>query len=173
MSGQSPEGSAYLVLTKATASTPGNDIGPRSLRMYSSVCVRYLIEAGGDENEVTDTPAMAGYLQLTEFDWQYQTQPPPDGAYCQAMIGHRCNWPRGKVMGGSSVLNAMVYVRGNRRDYDYWQAQGNPGWSFDDVLPYFTKSEDNRNPSTVQLAISESRDATTAPAEPPPTTMKS
>ncbi|XP_059619957.1 glucose dehydrogenase [FAD, quinone]-like [Phlebotomus argentipes] len=105
-----------------------------------------LIEAGGDENEVTDTPTMAGYLQLTEFDWQYQTQPPPDGAYCQAMIGNRCNWPRGKVMGGSSVLNAMVYVRGNRRDYDYWQAQGNPGWSFDDVLPYFTKSEDNRNP---------------------------
>lgn len=80
------------------------------------------------------------------MDWQYQTSPPADRAYCQAMIGDRCNWPRGKVMGGSSVLNAMVYVRGNKKDYDYWEQQGNPGWSYDDVLPYFTKSEDNRNP---------------------------
>lgn len=90
--------------------------------------------------------ALAGYLQLTDLDWQYQTAPPASRAYCQAMIGDRCNWPRGKVMGGSSVLNAMVYVRGNRRDYDYWEEQGNPGWGYDNVLHYFKKSEDNRNP---------------------------
>lgn len=105
-----------------------------------------LVEAGGDETEISDVPALAGYLQLTDLDWQYQTQPPVDRAYCQAMIGDRCNWPRGKVMGGSSVLNAMVYVRGNRLDYDHWEEQGNPGWSYDNVLPYFKKSEDNRNP---------------------------
>lgn len=105
-----------------------------------------LVEAGGDENEVTDTPSMAGYLQLTDIDWQYKTHPPKNHGYCQAMAGERCNWPRGKVMGGSSVLNAMVYVRGNRHDFDYWQAQGNPGWSYEQVLPYFLKSEDNRNP---------------------------
>lgn len=67
-----------------------------------------LIEAGGDETEISDVPALAGYLQLTDLDWQYQTAPPDNRAYCQAMIGDRCNWPRGKVMGGSSVLNAMV-----------------------------------------------------------------
>nr|XP_033329051.1 glucose dehydrogenase [FAD, quinone]-like [Megalopta genalis] len=105
-----------------------------------------LLEAGGDENEVTDVPILAGYTQLTEFDWKYQTSPPITSAYCLAMIGDRCNWPRGKVLGGSSVLNAMVYVRGNRRDYDNWAALGNVGWSYADVLPYFLKSEDNRNP---------------------------
>lgn len=105
-----------------------------------------LIEAGGDETEASDVPAFAGYLQLTDMDWKYQTVPPGNKAYCQGMIGDRCNWPRGKVMGGSSVLNAMVYVRGNKRDYDFWEALGNPGWSFEKVLPYFIKSEDNRNP---------------------------
>ncbi|XP_058447544.1 glucose dehydrogenase [FAD, quinone] [Malaya genurostris] len=105
-----------------------------------------LLEAGGDETEVTDVPSLAGYLQLTEFDWKYQTTPSGDRRYCQAMIGDRCNWPRGKVMGGSSVLNAMVYVRGNRKDYDSWLEQGNIGWGYESVLPYFIKSEDNRNP---------------------------
>ncbi|KAG8222614.1 hypothetical protein J437_LFUL002607 [Ladona fulva] len=103
-----------------------------------------LLEAGGDENEVTDVPSLAGYLQLTAIDWQYQTSPAE--TYCQAMHGARCNWPRGKVLGGSSVLNAMIYVRGNARDFDEWSAAGNEGWSFHDVLPYFLKSEDNRNP---------------------------
>ncbi|XP_011501809.1 PREDICTED: glucose dehydrogenase [FAD, quinone] [Ceratosolen solmsi marchali] len=105
-----------------------------------------LLEAGGDENEVSDVPALTGYMQLSEFDWMYQTAPPTNSAYCLAMVGDRCNWPRGKVLGGSSVLNAMIYVRGNRRDYDNWERLGNPGWSYDHVLPYFLKSEDNRNP---------------------------
>ncbi|XP_034185983.1 glucose dehydrogenase [FAD, quinone] [Osmia lignaria lignaria] len=105
-----------------------------------------LVEAGGDENEISDIPLLAGYTQLSEFDWKYQTTPPTSSAYCLAMIGDRCNWPRGKVLGGSSVLNAMIYVRGNRRDYDNWARLGNVGWSYDEVFPYFLKSEDNRNP---------------------------
>ncbi|XP_071550301.1 glucose dehydrogenase [FAD, quinone] isoform X2 [Panulirus ornatus] len=103
-----------------------------------------LLEAGGDETEISDVPALAGYLQLSKMDWRYKTE--PQDSACLAMAGRRCNWPRGKVMGGSSVLNYMLYVRGNRRDYDQWEALGNPGWAFHHVLHYFKKSEDNRNP---------------------------
>jgi choline dehydrogenase len=105
-----------------------------------------LLEAGGDETEISDIPSLAGYLQLSDLDWKYQTSPPTESQYCLAMLGDRCNWPRGKVLGGSSVLNAMVYVRGNRHDYDHWAELGNEGWSYEEILPYFIKSEDNRNP---------------------------
>ncbi|XP_066960538.1 glucose dehydrogenase [FAD, quinone]-like isoform X2 [Macrobrachium rosenbergii] len=103
-----------------------------------------LLEAGGDETEISDVPALAGYLQLSKMDWQYKTE--PQDSACLAMSGKRCNWPRGKVMGGSSVLNYMLYVRGNRKDYDHWADVGNYGWAYDDILYYFKKSEDNRNP---------------------------
>ncbi|KAH8385019.1 hypothetical protein KR093_010505 [Drosophila rubida] len=104
-----------------------------------------LLEAGGDETEISDVPALAGYIQLTDLDWKYQTIPAP-GKYCQAMKGDRCNWPRGKVLGGSSVLNAMVYVRGSKNDFNHWAALGNPGWDYPSMLKYFLKSEDVRNP---------------------------
>ncbi|XP_060858928.1 glucose dehydrogenase [FAD, quinone]-like [Metopolophium dirhodum] len=103
-----------------------------------------LIEAGGDETELSDVPLLAANLQLTELDWQYKAE--PQDTACLAMKDQRCNWPRGKVLGGSSVLNYMMYVRGNKMDYDSWLQQGNPGWGYNDVLYYFKKSEDNQNP---------------------------
>jgi len=69
--------------------------------------------------------------------WHYQTVPQP------GFNGRRGFQPRGKTLGGSSAVNAMIYARGHRSDYDNWSALGNPGWSYDDVLPYFKKSENN------------------------------
>lgn len=81
-----------------------------------------LLEAGPDENEISDVPSLAAYLQLSDLDWQYKTQ--PTGRACLGMKNGQCNWPRGKVLGGSSVLNYMLYVRGNRNDYDHWERLG-------------------------------------------------
>lgn len=63
--------------------------------------------------------------------------------------GHHCKWTRGKVMGGCSVHNGMMYMRGHARDYDNWVALGNTGWGWKDVLPYFMKSEDNKQIGTL------------------------
>lgn len=103
-----------------------------------------LLEAGPDENEVTDVPSLAAYLQLSPLDWTYKTE--YTGRACLGMKNGQCNWPRGKVLGGSSVLNYMLYVRGNKNDYNLWERLGNQGWNYNNVLHYFKKSEDNRNP---------------------------
>ncbi|XP_076396211.1 glucose dehydrogenase [FAD, quinone] [Megachile rotundata] len=103
-----------------------------------------LLEAGGHETEITDVPILSIYLHKSKLDWKYRTQ--PQDSACQAMTDRRCCWTRGKVLGGSSVLNTMLYIRGNRRDFDQWESFGNPGWGYKDVLPYFIKSEDQRNP---------------------------
>lgn len=71
------------------------------------------------------------------FNWRDITDPIPN------LQDRRLYWPRGKGLGGTSAINGMVYTRGNRRDYDNWARQGNPGWGWDDVLPYFKRSEDN------------------------------
>jgi choline dehydrogenase-like flavoprotein len=104
-----------------------------------------LLEAGGSENIFSDIPVAAATLQMTPIDWAYQTE--PQEASCFGLINRRSRWPRGRVLGGSSVLNYMLYIRGNSRDYDSWARNGAYGWSWDEVLPYFIKSEDNRDPN--------------------------
>ncbi|XP_063368711.1 glucose dehydrogenase [FAD, quinone]-like [Cydia amplana] len=98
-----------------------------------------LLEAGQDENVLSEVPVMFPVLQTSSIDWQFVTEPSEE--YCLSMVDKRCKWPRGKVLGGSSAINAMLYIRGNKRDYDNWEAMGNPGWSYKEVLPYFLKSE--------------------------------
>ena len=98
-----------------------------------------LLEAGGtDDNWVVTTPgAMILMIAGKVNNWAFETVPQ---AGLQGRIGYQ---PRGKGLGGSSAINAMVYIRGHRRDYDHWASLGNTGWSYADVLPYFKRSEDN------------------------------
>lgn len=102
------------------------------------------MEAGGVENLLSDIPLAAGNLQMSPIDWAYQTE--PQKYSCYGLVNRRSRWPRGRVLGGSSVLNYMLYLRGNSRDYDNWEKLGAYGWSWRDVLPYFLKSEDNTDP---------------------------
>ncbi|KAK4336639.1 hypothetical protein RND71_043751 [Anisodus tanguticus] len=101
-----------------------------------------LLEAGGSESLLSDIPIVAATLQMTPIDWAYQSEPQQQA--CFGLINRRSRWPRGRVLGGSSVLNYMLYVRGNSRDYNNWHNLGNPGWNWRNVLPLFIKSEDNQ-----------------------------
>ncbi|XP_063979780.1 glucose dehydrogenase [FAD, quinone]-like isoform X2 [Diachasmimorpha longicaudata] len=105
-----------------------------------------LLEAGGEEIFLTDVPLLAPLMHITSYNWGYRTEPRPknsdgSGGYCLSMIDGRCNWPRGKAVGGTSVINFMIYSRGSKGDFDQWAADGNAHWSYDQVLPYFIKSE--------------------------------
>jgi choline dehydrogenase len=98
-----------------------------------------LLEAGGsDRSPLIQVPLGYGLtFSDPQYNWMYTTEPDP------ALGGRTSFWPRGKVLGGSSSLNAMVYIRGQHADYDEWRDAGNPGWGWSDVLPYFKKSEDH------------------------------
>jgi len=96
-----------------------------------------LLEAGepaSDRADVKD-PARVFELMESDLDWAFKTEPQ------EHMHGRQIDWPRGKALGGSSMINGMAYVRGHPYDYDTWAELGNDGWSYDDLLPYFKKSE--------------------------------
>lgn len=98
-----------------------------------------VLEAGNDgDSWVVKTPfAVVAMLPTKLNNWAFETLPQP------GLNNRRGYQPRGKTLGGSSAINAMVYIRGHRWDYDHWASLGNTGWSFDEVLPYFKRSENN------------------------------
>jgi choline dehydrogenase-like flavoprotein len=97
-----------------------------------------LLEAGSrDLNPMIHVPGGVGKLFGPRVNWRFHTVPQPH------LDNRRVWYPQGKTLGGSSAINAMIYIRGQREDYDHWAALGNDGWSYDELLPYFRKSEDN------------------------------
>ena len=118
-------GSAGCVLANRLSADPGTTVA--------------LLEAGGDGTAaLLRVPvAAAATLRTGWFNWRFESVPQP------GLNGRTVYQPRGKALGGSSAINAMVYTRGHRFDYDHWAALGNPGWGYDDVLPYFLRAEHN------------------------------
>ncbi|MBV8961459.1 MAG: choline dehydrogenase [Hyphomicrobiales bacterium] len=123
----------YVIIGAGSA---GCVLARRLVDAGSTVC---LLEAGPKDRSIwIHLPIGYGKTMWhPRFNWRFETEPDP------GMNGRRIYWPRGKTLGGSSAINGLIYIRGQREDYDGWAAAGNPGWSFSEVLPYFVKSENN------------------------------
>ena len=119
-------GSAGCVLAGRLSEDPGTRV--------------LLLEAGpADQSLWIHLPIGYGKTMWSSvYNWRFETDPDPN------MNGRRIYWPRGKTLGGSSAINGLIYIRGQREDYDHWAALGNAGWSYDEVLPYFIRSEGNQ-----------------------------
>jgi len=115
-------------------------------------CKVLLIDAGGDPNSFwIKTPAgMANMFYSDQFNWKYYTEP------VKNLNNRKIYWPRGKTLGGSSAINGMVYTRGHRKDYDQWASEGNSGWSWLEIKPFFEKAENQQlNKKSGSLFLSE------------------
>jgi len=134
-------------------------------RLTADPAVRVcLIEAGGsDASPRVQIPAGTITLYKSKvFSWNYFSTPQKN------LAGRSLHTPRGKALGGSSSMNSMIYIRGDASDYDQWEAAGCPGWGWDDVLPYFKKSEGNRLGQTLQYHGTQGELLVDTPRDPNP-----
>ena len=119
-------------------------------RLSADPAVRVLlIEAGGsDWHPFIHMPAgLAKLVKNPSINWSYETEAEPQ------LDGRRLYWPRGRVLGGSSSINAMCYIRGHARDYDEWAEAGNPGWSYAEMLPWFKRAEDQQRGASAHHGV--------------------
>ncbi|XP_058454690.1 glucose dehydrogenase [FAD, quinone]-like [Malaya genurostris] len=98
-----------------------------------------LLEAGDEENVIVSVPLTAGLTTATRFSWGYRADPMNNA--CLGLENGVCYWPKGRGLGGTSLINFLLYGRGHMRDYDEWEQKGNYGWSYKDVVKYFRKAE--------------------------------
>lgn len=125
-----------------------------------------LLEAGPrDKAKEIHIPAAFPKLFKGELDWAYETE---EEIHLER---RKLYWPRGRVLGGCSAINAMIYIRGHRADYDRWRELGNPGWGWDDVLPYFLRSEDQQRGASELHGVGGPQ-AVVDPVDPNPLTRK-
>ena len=121
----------YVIIGSGSA---GSALAARLAEAGKSVVV--IEEGGSDAGPFIQMPAALSYpMNMKIYDWGFQSEPEPH------LGGRRLATPRGRVIGGSSSINGMVYVRGHARDYDTWDEMGAQGWSYADVLPYFQRME--------------------------------
>lgn len=133
-------------------------------RLSENPAVRVLLLEAGPSEAVSSVsiPAACPLIQNTARDWAYRTVPQTHSSF--AFRDAQSHWPRGKMLGGSSSMNYMVYVRGARQDFESW----GPGWSYEDVLPFFLKSEGNRAHNASRFHNTEGELTISKPVEPNP-----
>ena len=122
----------FIIIGSGSA---GSSLAHR-LSENKNITVAILEYGGNDLSPLVQMPSALSYpMNMKKYDWEYYTEPEP------YLDGRTLKCPRGKIIGGSSSINGMIYVRGNAKDYDYWEECGAYGWGFSDVLPYFKKME--------------------------------
>ncbi|RWS22555.1 glucose dehydrogenase-like [FAD: quinone], partial [Leptotrombidium deliense] len=132
----------FCVFEKVGGGSAGSVLANRLSEDNSTTVL--LLEAGDAENVVTEIPLGWSIMRKSKYDWDFEIE--PQDVSCFAFQQRKITLPRGKALGGSSILGNLLYTRGNRRDFDSWFDNGSIGWSWDDLFPYFLLSEDNKNP---------------------------